>query len=172
MTPRELRPAIKTVDATARYPEPLSILAVTNVVLRNRRLVLGVILAVAAIAVLRASLAPRVYASSGSFIPAGRKAPSPVSGLAAQFGISVPGADAQQSPDFYVALLHSRTVQDTVLDAPYAFNSPKGRYKGTLLDYYGGATTPLPRRRAAALRALDGQLTTATSLKTGAVLLT
>jgi uncharacterized protein involved in exopolysaccharide biosynthesis len=172
MTSRELRPTIRTADAASRHPEPLSILGVTNVVLRNRRMVLIVILAVAVIAVLRAALAPRVYASSASFIPAGKKAPSPVSGIAAQFGISVPNMDAQQSPDFYVALLHSRTVQDQVLDTTYSFNTSKGPYKGTLLDYYGDPARPLARRRVAALRMLDGQITTGTSLKTGAVMLT
>lgn len=172
MTSRELRPTIRTADAASRHPQPLSILGVTNVVLRNRRLVLIVTLAVAVIAVLRAGLAPRVYASSASFIPAGRKAPSPVSGIAAQFGISMPSTDGQQSPDFYVALLHSRTVQDQVLDTTYSFNTSKGPYRGTLLDYYGDPARPLPRRRVAALRLLDGQINTATSLKTGAVLLT
>jgi uncharacterized protein involved in exopolysaccharide biosynthesis len=172
MTSRELRPSIRTADAASRHPEPLSILGVTNVVLRNRRMVLIVILAVAVIAVLRSALAPRVYASSASFIPAGRKAPSPVSGIAAQFGISMPSVDGQQSPDFYVALLHSRTVQDQVLDTTYSFNTSKGLYRGTLLDYYGDPGRQLARRRVAALRMLDGQIKTATSLKTGAVLLT
>lgn len=172
MTSRELRPNIRTADAASRYPQPLSILGVTNVVLRNRRMVLIVVVAVAVIAVLRAALAPRVYASSATFIPAGRKAPSPVSGIAAQFGISVPSMDAQQSPDFYMSLLHSRSVQDQVLDTTYSFISPKGPYKGTLLDYYGDPARPLARRRVAALRALDSQINTATSLKTGAVLLT
>ena len=172
MTSRELRPAIRTADAASRHPQPLSILGVTNVVLRNRRMVLAVILVVAVLAVLRAALAPRVYASSASFIPAGKKAPSPVSGIAAQFGINVAGTDAQQSPDFYVALLHSRTVQDSVLDDTYSFNTSNGPYKGTLLDYYGDPSRPLPRRRVAALQNLDAQIQTATSLKTGAVLLT
>ena len=172
MTPRELRPAIRPADATTRPAEPLSILGVTNAVLRNRRLVLGVVFVVFVLTVLRVLLAPRVYASSASFIPAGRKAPSPVSGIAAQFGIAVPATDAQQSPDFYVALLHSRTVQDYVLDTTYAFTTPEGPYRGTLLNYYGDSTRPLPRRRAAALRTLDGQIKTATSIKTGAVLLT
>lgn len=172
MTSRELRPTIRTADAASRHPQPLSILGVTNVILRNRRLVAAAIVVVAVIAIPRAVLAPRVYASSASFIPAGRKAPSPVSGIAAQFGISVANTDAQQSPDFYVSLLHSRTVQNHVLDTTYSFISPKGPYKGTLLDYYGGPATPLARRRVAALRALDGQIIATTSLKTGAVLLT
>lgn len=172
MTSRELRPNLRTADAGSRHPPPMSILGVTNVVLRNRRLVLVVTLLVAVVAVLRAVLAPRVYASSASFIPAGRKAPSPVSGIAAQFGISVAGTDGQQSPDFYVALLHSRTVQDQVLDTTYSFTGSKGPYKGTLLDYYGDPTRPLARRRVAALQALDGQIKATTSLKTGAVLLT
>ena len=172
MTSRELRPNIRTAETATRYQEPLSILGVTNVVLRNRRMVILVTLLVAIVAVLRGALAPREYASSASFIPAGRKAPSPVSGFAAQFGISVPNTDAQQSPDFYVSLLHSRTVQNQVLDTTYSFDTPKGLYKGTLLDYYGDPARPIARRRVAALRTLDSQIKAVTSLKTGAVLLT
>jgi len=172
MSSRELRPSIRGADPALRHQQQLSVLGVTNTILRNRRLVLLVTLVVVMICVLRAVLAPRVYSSSASFIPAGRKAPSPVSGIAAQFGITVPSLDNQQSPDFYVALLHSRTVQEPVLDTTYSFNTSKGAYRGTLLDYYGDPAKPLARRRVAALRILDAQIKTATSLKTGAVLLT
>jgi uncharacterized protein involved in exopolysaccharide biosynthesis len=172
MTPRELRPAIRSADTPTRSHEPLSILGVANVVLRNRHLVAVTVLVVVVLTIVRVFFAPRVYASSASFIPAGKRAPSPVSGLAAQFGIAVPNSDAQQSPDFYVALLHSRTVQDVVLDTTYSFRTSKGEYRGTLLNFYGDSTQSLPRRRSAALRNLDGQISTATSIKTGAVLLT
>src|SRR5689334_25337383 len=99
MSSRELRPNIRTADPTLRPQQQLSVLGVSNVILRNRRLVLLVTLGVVIIGILRAVLAPRVYSSSASFIPVGRKAPSPVSGIAAQFGISVPSTDNQQSPD-------------------------------------------------------------------------
>src|SRR5450759_953149 len=170
MTSRDLRSSRRTPDPQAPYPGPLSILGVTNTVLRNRRLVVGVMLLFALIAVVWTALAPRVYMSSATFIPAGRKTPlQGASGIAAQFGISVPGADPQQSPDFYVALLHSRTVQNDVVNGQYAFNSPDGPFKGTLLEYYGGKSGPLARRRARALRTLNRQILTGTSLKTGAV---
>lgn len=171
MSSRDLRSSRRPTDAAAPYPEALSILGVTNVVLRNRRLVLGVMMLIAILAVVHGALARRAYVSSATFIPAGRKAQSPGSGIAAQFGITMPGVDAQSSPDFYVALLHSRTVQNDVVNARYSFNSPDGVFNGTLLDYYGGTEGPLPRRRATALRILDRQLLTGTSLKTGAVTL-
>jgi uncharacterized protein involved in exopolysaccharide biosynthesis len=170
MTSRDLRSSRRAPEPGKPYPEPLSILGVTNVVLRNRRLVVGVMFLFALIAVVWTALAPRVYMSSATFIPAGKKAPlQAASGLAAQFGISVPGADPQQSPDFYVALLHSRSVQNDVVNAQYAFNAPNGPFRGTLLDYYGGKNGPLARRRATALRTLNRQILTGTSLKTGAV---
>src|SRR5450759_695308 len=101
MTSRDLRSSRRTPDPQAPYPGPLSILGVTNTVLRNRRLVVGVMLLFALIAVVWTALAPRVYMSSATFIPAGRKTPlQGASGIAAQFGISVPGADPQQSPIF------------------------------------------------------------------------
>ena len=169
MSSRDLRSSRRPPDPATPYPEPLSILGVTNVVLRNRRLVLGVMLVLALVAAIWTAFAPRVYVSSATFIPAGRRGQNMASGLAAQFGIQVPGADPQQSPDFYVALLHSRSVQVDVLKAPYSFNTADGPYKGTLLDYYGGTSGPPGRRQARALRALDRQIVTGTSLKTGAV---
>src|SRR5947209_1704661 len=169
MSSRDLRSSRRNPDAPAPYPEPLSILGVTNTVLRNRRLVLGVVMTIVLIAIVWTALAPRVYVSSATVMPAGRKAASPTQGLAAQFGISLPGSDPQQSPDFYVALLHSRTVQNDVINAQYSFDTPNGPFKGTLLEFYGGKSGPLARRRARALRTLDRQIVTGTSLKTGAV---
>lgn len=172
MTSQPEGAANRPVITEASYAEPrqsLSVLGITNVILRNRHLVFAITVAIAFFALVSAVLAPRVYVSSALFVPAGKKVSSPASGIAAQFGISVPGSDAQQSPDFYVALLHSKTVQDQVIEASYSFETPSGHYSGTLLDYYGGRTTTLPRRREIALAALDGQIATGTSLKTGAV---
>src|SRR6476469_4714828 len=115
MTSRDLR-SRKAADPAALYPEPLSILGVTNVVLRNRRLVVGVVVTIVLIAIVWTALAPRVYVSSATVIPASRKAQSSTQGIAAQFGINLPGADPQQSPDFYVALLHARAVQNDVIN--------------------------------------------------------
>jgi uncharacterized protein involved in exopolysaccharide biosynthesis len=152
--------------------EQLSMLGVANVVLRNRRLVLAITLLVSIAAIARALLAPRVYASSATLIPAGKKGASAVSGLAAQFGISVPGGDVQQSPDFLVALLRSRTVLEDVLNARYSFTTVDGPFAGTLVDYYGRDVEQPARRRRVARRILDNQLSTATSVKTGAVMFT
>ena len=170
MTSRDLRPR-KPPEAAAPHPEPLSILGVTNVVLRNRRLVLGVVLVIVLVAIIWTALAPRVFVSSATVIPAGRKGQPSSQGLAAQFGLNLPGSDPQQSPDFYVALLHSRAVQSDVINAQYSFDTKDGPFKGTLLEYYGGKSGPLARRRARALRTLDRQIVTGTALKTGAVLL-
>lgn len=172
MSPYEPNLPIRLVEAPPAYPEPLSVLGVTNVVLRNRRTVVAVTLVVAVVASVLALMAPRRYSSTASFIPAGRHAASPAAGLAAQFGISMPTGDAQQSPDFYVALLHSKVVLDDVIVARYAFETKDGPYQGTLLDYYGGRVGPLPKRRDVALRALNDQIATGTSLKTGGVTLT
>jgi uncharacterized protein involved in exopolysaccharide biosynthesis len=52
-----------------------------------------------------------------------------MSGLAAQFGIAVPGSDPTDSPQFYADLVRTRTVLDTVLSQPYA--PPGGGSKAT-----------------------------------------
>lgn len=170
MSSRDLRTSRRLTEPGVTHPEPLSILGVTNVVLRNRRLVVGVMLLLAFISIVWTALAPRVYVSSASVIPAGRKSQTQTAGIAMQLGINLSTVDGQESPDFYVALMHSRTVQDDVINSQYSFQTPDGRYSGTLLDYYGGKSGPLLRRRARALRTLDRQIVTGTSLKTGAVM--
>jgi uncharacterized protein involved in exopolysaccharide biosynthesis len=55
---------------------------------------------------------------------AGTSAPSPVSSLAAQFGVNVSGSsDAAQSPEFYSEILRSRTLQDKI----YGGQTPNAR---------------------------------------------
>ncbi|MBA3888893.1 MAG: hypothetical protein H0X64_00025 [Gemmatimonadaceae bacterium] len=51
---------------------------------------------------------PRTYTVRSTFAPqTGRSASANLSGLAAQFGITAPGADATQSPPFYADLITS-----------------------------------------------------------------
>ncbi|MGQ0649201.1 MAG: hypothetical protein ACT4P7_16740 [Gemmatimonadaceae bacterium] len=61
----------------------------------------------------------RDWASETSLVPVSSGAPSSLSGVAAQFGINVPGADPTQSPAFYVDLLRSRELlEQLAADGP------------------------------------------------------
>jgi uncharacterized protein involved in exopolysaccharide biosynthesis len=65
-----------------------------------------------------AMVLPRTYAAGATFVVERRSAterlPAGLAGLAARFGVSV-GSDAGTSPEFYAALVRSRTLLEDVL---------------------------------------------------------
>ena len=129
------RPTIRPVSAAAD-PE-VSLLRVVNIVIRRRGLVaLTTVLVVALVAVVTL-LSARTYTASAQFMPAARKMPSNLSGLAAQFGVALPGSEPGQSPPFYVDLIGSRGILKQVADSAYE----------------GGGTAGLGPRRAQPLAA-------------------
>ena len=94
---------------------------------------------------------------------------SAISGLAAQFGLNVTGAETAQSPAFYVELLHSREILGTVVDARYDFATDTGRVRGSLIDLYHQPGQTTAQRREATIQALDESIKANPGLKTGIV---
>ncbi len=156
------------MNKTVRLPdtERLSLLAVANVILRYRwlvlRVTLGLVVATAAYLLLR----PRTYSVSTTFrLQTRNNASSSLSGLAASLGVTVPAADATQSPAFYVDLLRSREILGAAVTH---------RYKGAnedLLEAYQvkGATAGIRRERAMAK--LSDDMTVLASPRTGVITL-
>jgi uncharacterized protein involved in exopolysaccharide biosynthesis len=114
----------------------LSLIALLNVVLRERWRIMrtaALALIVAAVVIL---LSPRTWTSAGSFRPQQRQnAAAGLSGLAAQFGLSVPNLDNSQSPAFYADLLRSRTILGQVVDTPYVARENGVERRATLADW-------------------------------------
>lgn len=85
---------------------------------RRRVIVAGAVLAVLAVGA-REGVRHRTYTSSATFVLRGARSAPSFAGLASQFGISLPTADAAQSPALYVDVIRSRSVLAAVVGARY-----------------------------------------------------
>jgi uncharacterized protein involved in exopolysaccharide biosynthesis len=108
-------------------PRPLEFV---NLLLRRRRLVLGLPLAASVLTLLVSLFVPPTYTATTTFVPevgAVSRIPAGLSGLgslAGQFGITLSG-DASQSPQFYADLIESRELMERVLRSRYSIPSGK-----------------------------------------------
>jgi uncharacterized protein involved in exopolysaccharide biosynthesis len=91
------------------YPnDEISVFALGTVILRNRRRITGWMFAGGLLAVLSVVNQARLYKATASFMPQGSDGErSVLSGLAGQFGMSIPRATSPNSPEFYSTLLRS-----------------------------------------------------------------
>jgi uncharacterized protein involved in exopolysaccharide biosynthesis len=80
----------------------------------------------AVIAVILGLVQKRTYTSRAAFMPQSRRTPSNISGLAAQFGLAVPGADGAQSPAFFADLMTSRELLKPLLTVRFAGSEGRG----------------------------------------------
>ena len=106
--------------------EEIGLLEVASIVLEGWKLVLGLPLAAALAAAVISLVIPAKYTATSTFVPeaqsSGASLPGGMVGLAAQFGVTVPGG-ATNSPAFYAQVLRSRTLRDQVLLA--GFRDPR-----------------------------------------------
>jgi hypothetical protein len=78
----------------------------------------------------------RTYTVESSFTPQSERLSSNLAGIAAQFGVQLPAADAGASPDFYVELLESRRILGETIKTQYTFPTDTGEVSGTLIDIF------------------------------------
>jgi len=109
-------------------------------------------------------ITPRSYTVRASFVPQARRGSSSITELAAQVGL-LPGADAGQSPAFYVSLLGSHELQDAVVRTQYDM----GGERRTLVDIYRISEGPEPARVERAIRRLRTRIEFSPDTKTGIV---
>lgn len=145
-----------------------SIFAAVNALLRQRVLVVGCVVLLAALGGSWAFLRDRMYSSASSFMPEGRQ--SAASGLAAQFGLSLPGSGGTDSPQFYADLLQSREILGATVTTAFTVPGTIPR-PTTLVDLYRveGATPAL--RREAAIDRLSKMVDVSVSARTNVVTL-
>ncbi|MEO7360793.1 MAG: hypothetical protein ABI120_10710, partial [Gemmatimonadaceae bacterium] len=144
--------------------DTLPITAVALLLARRLRFLLGAAFALALIVVAVLLLQQRRYSADAAFVLQGRLGRGGLQGIAAQFGLSVPTADAAESPLFFVDLAHTRPVLGAVADsAKFVLN---GTTLETLFDVPDGS---VQRRRLFAIQKLDAALGTSVSTKTGIV---
>ena len=168
-------PAVPHALEPSRVPPPLptpfvSPLPMANAVLRHVRLLVLLPLAVFALAVVPPLLGRRDYVSTSTFAPqAAQAARSNLSGLAAQFGISLSSSDAMLSPAFYAELVKSRELLGGAVDARYEFQADTGLFRGTLVQYYNMEGATEAERREGAIDALANATDVVVGLKTGVI---
>lgn len=150
-------------------PGEVSLLAIVNVLLRHRGLIAGTALLLAAVVSGVILLLPRTYTAESTLTPQSRRMTSNLSGLAAQFGLALPGADAGQSPAFYADLLSSHQILGQVVDTKFEYPSDTGVVRGTLVQIYRAKGDTPPLRRDAAIRRLAEDVEASTVQKTGVI---
>jgi uncharacterized protein involved in exopolysaccharide biosynthesis len=95
---------------------------------------------------------PREYTSTATFMPQASDADlSRLSGLAAEFGVTVPGTDPGASPAFYASLLTSRDILRAVVLTSYPLShGPGDSARATLVELYDvdGETAAIRRDNA------------------------
>ena len=153
--------------------DDISLLATINVLLANRWKIIMLGVTFAAVLVALGLVRPRQYTAKASFVPQSR-APQAVSGIAAQFGLSLPGQKGDESPAFYDELLRSRGVLRAAALTEYAAARSRTGRQGpsTLVDAYQKPGKPADVRVDATVKRLEKDVRSSVSNKSGIVTLT
>jgi uncharacterized protein involved in exopolysaccharide biosynthesis len=148
------RPA---ADEAAPAERDVTLLDLVNVVLRYRRSIVLVPLLFMAAGVALSMSRPRFYTADAAFMLQGASADkSPVAGIAAQFGVSVPGGGSDV-PQLYADLLTSRRFLEQLADTRFQFRGAGQRHQGTLsqlLEVEGANPVEVRRNSVELLRGL------------------
>ncbi len=108
---------------------------------------------------------PRSYSSQSAFVAQSRRMQSSLTGLAAQFGLNVPGTEASQSPQFYADYVRSRPVLAAA--ASRAYRTTDGDRTIAAMYSIDKATPELTED--AVLEKLSKQVEAAANVRTGVV---
>lgn len=118
--------------------EELSLLTLLTAVFTQfpRIIKCGILLSLTGI--LAGVLKGRTYTSSATFAPELTSASlSQYAAIAQQFGITLPSSTGDESLDYYVSLLHSRTILEGISYAEYEVPQDGDTLRGELPDLYG-----------------------------------
>jgi uncharacterized protein involved in exopolysaccharide biosynthesis len=153
--------------------EDISLLAAINVLLANRWKIIMLGVTLAAVLVGIGLIRPRQYTAKASFVPQSR-APQTVSGIAAQFGLALPGQKGDESPAFYIELLESRGVLRAAALTEYSAAQSRTGRRGpsTLVDAYQKPGKSVELRTDATIKRLERDVGSSMSNKSGMVTLT
>lgn len=161
-------------DIPSEFDE-ISLIAIVNVLLRHRWMLVLAPLLLAVVAGGSALLKKRTYKATASFVPqAPDRTRSSAVALARQFGINVAGTEGPgQSPQFYADLVRGREVLRQAVVSKYDVRTKEGPRTANLVELYGleGTGGILPPWRRAVNRLRD-DVSASVSRETGVVQLT
>jgi uncharacterized protein involved in exopolysaccharide biosynthesis len=158
--PRSIESQIAAVDEGDD-----TLVSALNMLLRNRTLLLALPAAIALVVAVWMLFQPRTYRSEAAFVPQRtQRAPSAFTGLAAQFGIALPGEGLDQSPAFYADLVRSREILGEVVESSYEEASG-----ATLAEVFEIDENDANRRSHLAIERVRRTLRQANDVETGVV---
>lgn len=167
-------PSLLSSRGAALVVEPVSfeasMHAFTAFVRRHRSLVIGAALVAAGAVTIYTLVKGRTYTATASFMSQSKGNVGNLGGLAAQFGIALPADMGGDSPQFYVDLITSREILDSVVAVPYALATPTGVRQESLDRVYDADQGDTPaQRRAYVIRKLREHLSATIGKQTGVV---
>lgn len=147
--------------------------AVSNALLRHRRLLIALPGALVVLALLGSFLLPREYTAESVFLPQVRESGmSRLAGLAAQIGVNVGSPAEGESLELYAELLTSREVLRDAIETRFVFprrSDSADTLAGTLIELYEvEGDTPAETLREA-VRMVEDQISAQANAKTGTV---
>jgi uncharacterized protein involved in exopolysaccharide biosynthesis len=162
-------PSTHPLPATDAGDADVSLLAIANVLLRYRGLVIRTVVVLTLIVAVATLLVFRTYTAHATLTPQSRRPTTTLSGLASQFGLALPLGDGGQSPAFYADLLTSHHILGAVVDTKFEYPTDTGVVRGTLIDIYKSKGASPALRRDAAIRRLGTDVQATTVQKTGVI---
>lgn len=152
----------------------ISVYALLNALLRERRLILGTIALTTLLGLAIGLLLPRQWAATSSLVTQTESGNAgQLAGLAAQFGVAVPSVGKGDSPEFYAALLQSRELLQRVIQTEYSVARPGGApgdsVRGNLIVHLGLADAPRDKQMKLAVRKLSQRVSARADLRTNIV---
>lgn len=151
----------------------MSLFAVVTAALRHRWLIVGCVVIATAISVFVAVRKPLLYMGSASFLPQGSDGGgrSALSGLAGQFGISVPFGNQSLSPEFYAAMVKSPAVLRKIARDTFVVQEHGGS-RMALVDVFDIPAGTPARREEQGIAQINNVTSASVEKTTGAVRLT
>jgi uncharacterized protein involved in exopolysaccharide biosynthesis len=158
----------RDTDAREAARDELFLLALLGLIRRHARLIAGGALVGALTVGLIVMLLPRTWTIRASFLPvSGQSSTSGLAGLAAQFGVQVPGKEGGDSPALFTELLSSRDVLVRIVDTVYT-DSASGETK-PLTEWLEAEGSDSAAQLEDALHRLKERLAVRPSRETGVV---
>lgn len=146
-----------------------SLFFVANVVLRQRRWVVALILLFMSFTLFTQLRKQRSWTAVATFAPEAPRSGGSISDLAAQVGISVSGQSGIMSPQFYADLTKSKEVLRHVMAARYTMRTEDGTKTGDLATLWEIPGKSPAIREAAAYKALRESIDPQLAVRTGVV---
>ncbi|HET8712396.1 MAG TPA: GNVR domain-containing protein [Gemmatimonadales bacterium] len=151
----------------------LSVVGVTALLLRRRRLMIAIPVIAAVLALVIALILPPTFTATAVFVPESSNSsrlPTGLAGLVGQLGLPL-SLDAARSPRFYADVLKGRALLERVLLARYA--DPRGTGGGadsaSLLDILGVRGADQGVRLARGVKELQARIGTQVNTQTNMV---